>query len=634
MKKFVLVFFFIIILYISLFAYETTSYFLEMRDGESLYTLVCTPDTTWVKDYPWPVIIERTPYGADDLSSLYTIMIATLCDVQRYAVVFQDLRGRNNSSGADSLFREDGWGSLQDGYDTMDWLVNQWWCNGKVGMYGESANAIVQYLAAGAMAPGLTALVPKIAAWNQYNFIYPGGEYRQYDVTKWVADYANPEMLPIVRENYLSNADVWNMNPHDRIDSITVPMIHIGGWMDCFAPSQIEAFYDLQYSGGDGALGNQKLIIGPWAHTTLGTNTCGEITFPDNAAIDIFNDYELPWYNYWIKGENNGIMDTSNIRLYLVGPTDTTGYWNNWLAFDEWPFDVSDTLVLYLSNDSLLRNPSNTDSLSYLYDPKNPVPTIGGQNLFLDEGYYDQDSVWTRDDVLTFVSVEISEPYDIFGRVHVKLYAKSNCKDTDFTAKLVDMYPDGKKMLIADGIIMARHRLGFDREDFLDSTTVYEFDIDLGYIAYTIVPSHRLGLAISSSNYPRFAVNPNTDYPVNQSPDTLVATNTVFMGELYPSQIILPLRNPLTYVENDINNSNTKDDLFYSNNILYIYSSDKENVKIAIYDITGRKIGDIYSGILNRGINRINVPSLREGIYIVQVKGEEKSITKKITVIE
>ena len=642
MRRFTSVLFFLFFVVVfSLNGYYTQAYMVQMRDDTVyLYTLVCIPDTTFphYNDGPWPVIIERTPYGADTLLQLYQLNVAYLTDTKRYVMVFQDLRGRHNSNGIDSLFREDGWGNLQDGFDTIEWLISQWWCNGKVGMYGESANGIVQYLAGGANPDGLVTAFPKIAAWNQYEFIYPGGEYREYDVDKWVTDYANPNMLPLVKENYLSSDWVWNMDPRTRLDTFDIPMFHIGGWMDCFAPAQIEAYYDLQYNGGTGARGNQKLIIGPWQHTTLGTSVCGEVTFPSNATVNIFTDYEVPWYDYWLKNIQNGIMDIPDVQLYLMGPTDTSGYWNNWLTYDTlWPFAVEDTLHLYLNPDGTMDfTPSDSmDSLSYYFDPRNPVPTVGGQNLFLEAGIYDQDTVWNRNDVLTFVAPYIDTSYDLFGRIYVKLYAKSNRLDTDFTAKLVDICPDGKKMLICDGILMARHRLGFDREDFLDTTQVYEFNIELGYTAYTIVPGHRLGLAISSSNYPRFAVNPNTDQPVNASTDTLIALNKVFMGGIYASEVIIPLRfniDNYTFVERREDNSPIINLEVVDGYIILHATAEEKNVRVSIFDKIGRVVQDNIIDLFH-STAKIRAPD-RSGVYFVRITGSYWDRIEKIVITE
>jgi len=616
------------------FAFVKDSVMIPMRDGVRLYANIYFPDDT--SDFPLPVILRRTPYGADAQGMRMARAIRELTDEKRYIVVIQDLRGRHESEGEDSLFREDGWGDLRDGYDTIEWLAQQPWCDGHIAMYGGSAHGITQYLAAGANPPHLTACFPMNASWNMYEFVYQGGEFRQNDVVTWTLGNSRPEMLELIRQNY-NYSEAWDLlNCNTRIDSIHVPMFHVAGWLDMFAPSQLEAFYMLQYFGGEGARGNQKLIIGPWTHNTTGQRQCGQVTFPENARVDLLHEYAFPWYDYWLKDSTNGIMDIPNIQLYLMGPTDTSGYWNSWLYFDEWPFDDVDTLRFYLSGDGTLRsNIPPTDSSSFIYDPRNPVPTVGGHNLTIPSGIFDQSPVWNRPDVLTFVTDVATEPYDIFGRIKLKIYASSNRLDTDFTGKLVDVYPDGRKMLITDGILMARHRLGFDREDFLIPGVVYEFEIDLNYTAYTIAPGHRLGLAVSSSNYPKYAVNPNTDEPVNYSQDTLIAINTVYFGQEYPSVLILPIRRTSEIEENEglKHPKSIPQYVVTADDVLRLQLGDVPHnsaVSIEIFDSSGRTVERTQSHRAEGdGVLRVKLPK-NCGVYYIYVKAPNWSKVVKV----
>ncbi len=516
-----------------LFSYTSFNTMVPMRDGTRLYTLVLLPQRDKI---PAPAILIRTPYGTEHMLRKKSGAIKKLLE-EGFAVVIQDLRGCHDSEGENRMFFTDGWGSLRDGYDTVEWIARQSWCNGKVGMYGGSAHGIVQYLAAGAVPPHLKATFVINAAWNLYNFIYPGGEFRKHDVEAWVLSNSTPSFLEFLKMNPDYSNQVWGVvNLNNRVSYINIPVFHVGGWYDCFAPAQIEAFHAIEERGGEKAREAQRLIIGPWTHHTTGTVKCGEVDFPQNASARIFQDYALPWFEKYLQGK--GGADFPKISLYLMGPLDTEGPWNLWQYFDEWPFDRAGLSVLYPGADGLLhRSPPEEHALSFLYDPENPVPTVGGNNLTLTAGIYDQRKVWDREDVLTFASQPTIWPYAIFGRVKLILYASSSAPDTDFTAKLVDIYPDGRKMLILDSIIMARHRNGPEKEDFLQENRVYRMEIDLGYTAYAMAPGHRLGLAISSSNYPKYEANPNTGEPVNFPTHTQTALNKIYTGK---TKLLLP----------------------------------------------------------------------------------------------
>lgn len=221
--------------------------------------------------------------------------------------------------------------------------------------------------------------------------------------------------------------------------------------------------------------------------------------------------------------------------------------------------------------------------------------------------------------MLTFVSEVATKPINIFGRVTLKLFASSNRFDTDFTGKIVDIYPDGRKMLITDGILMARHRLGFDREDFLVPGEVYEFRINLGYTAYTIVPGHRLGLAVSSSNYPKYAVNPNTNQPVNASTDTLVARNTVYFGGTHASCLILQINPSLGVAVARVERANGEiRSIVVAGDMLSIKIDRSEKaVDVFVYDVSGKVVARMSAG---GGASRLTLrlPS-PNGIYLIRV---------------
>lgn len=572
----------------TLYGMKKDSIMLPMNDGVRLNTNIYLPDNA---EGPLPVILIRTTYDADDplQGNAY---IAMITDMMNMVLVAQDSRGSYDSEGEDSLFLEDGWGYTRDGYETIEWIAAQDWCDGNVGMFGSSALAIPQYLASGANPPHLKCGVPVVGSWNLFKeCIYQGGQYRQEDVNRWILGNSSADMLAFARENYLAT-EIWDrLDCSLRLDSMNTPFLHIGGWYDFFSPGQLEAFRNLQYYGGEGALGNQKVIIGPWTHTKIGQNKVGEINFPSNANYDLIVP-AIEWMAHWLRGDDTDVMNSKNIKLYLMGPIDEEGYWNDWLEFDDWDeFRNTDTLRLYLSpGDFMSATIPAKDEASFDYDPKNPVPTNGGTNLLFKAGPYDQSSGWSRDDVLTFVAPSYEKPYDIFGRINLRLLFSSDREDTDLTGKLVDIYPDGRKELISDGIAVARRRMSMYYEDFLTPGEEYILDIDLNYTAYTIVPGHRLGLAVSSSNYPKYAVNPNTKAPFFKSEDTLIAHNTIYFGEEYGSVLTIPYR------KNGMNAVSTSHRPKFISNVITVSGSklafpiEKEykNSEIIIYDLNGQ----------------------------------------------
>ena len=308
----------------------------------------------------------------------------------------------------------------------LNGLQNRIGCNGKIGMDGGSAGGIVQYLASGANPPYLTCAIPVMACWNQYEWIYPGGEYRKADLDYALSAYGfNDEMKQLVHDNPNYNEEWHGSNCNTRLDSMNTPMYHVGGWYDGFHPHAIDAFYKLQFNGGEGAVGNQKLVVGPWTHCRYTSNTAGQVTFPSNALWQETTQSK-GWFDYWLKDSTENQMKNDPIvSLYLMGPTDTTGHWNNWLEFDDWPFSDTDTFRLYPGQNSLLSAQKPAYAFkSFEFDPDNPVPTTGGRNLFastgLSAGIYDNAKIWGREDILSFEAPSFDEPYDIFGRIVFK----------------------------------------------------------------------------------------------------------------------------------------------------------------------------------------------------------------------
>ena len=605
---------------------------LEMSDGVKLFTRLYFPDTSAApSDYPRPVILVRTAHqvGLYD-QSMYDQVILQITDAKRYILIEQDFRGREKSEGAATFFETE----KQDGYETIEWIAEQEWSDGNVAMFGFSGLAMAQYLAATAQPEHFVCGFPMVGAWNAYEQIaYPGGEYR-YEIEQWFeTNNLSSEAIDSVKANFNYNESWDYLNMNLFAGDIQVPFMHLSGWYDVFMPGAIEAFYELNYHGGDGAKGNQRLIVGPWTHVSaiLDNNESGEFEFPNvqSGTNSVFR--ALNWFDHIIFGDDNYVSEEKPIKLYLMGPFDQEDYWNDWLEYDEWPFDDTDTLVFYPDAGGMMDfDVPAEDSLEFTFNPADPVYTKGGSNFSLPAGpYHQSDSVWFRDDVLIFVTPTYQDPFDIFGRIEAKIYMSTNVFDTDITAKLVDMYPNGKRMLITDGIKMARHRISYEQEDFLTPSVIYELSIDLNYMAYTIAPGHRLGLAISSSNYPRFAVNPNTGADVNSATEMIAVANTkIYFGGDHATKIMIPIRQTGFSSIEDSRNTLVSKSVMTENSIAFIDIPEKMlNASATIFDISGRKLKEF--DITNYGMTRFDMP-YPTGVYILRINKAEQTIVYRI----
>jgi len=535
----------ILVALVQTFADDTTddspveSTMVAMRDGVRLKTQVYLPKGSG----PWPVILARANTPIDSYAA-----VASMVNAAGYVFVAQSTRGIAGSEGINRLFLDDGWGEHQDGYDTLEWVAAQPWCNGKIGTAGHSARGIIQFMMAGSVPPHLVCQWVKQAPCNLYeHMVYHGGVYRKAALDQFVRF-----MCPLVVRAYeLHPSDdlFWDrMNVQKRHPFITTPTVHMGGWFDVFAQGTLDAFTGLQYRGGDGARGNQKLLMGPWLHGPF-VNRAGDLTFPENAIYsnqEYFADY-LSWFGYWLKGESSDYMDQPPVKYYTMGDVDDPDApGNEWRAADDWPPGPFEEAKYYLNGDGGLRRtvPEETQSLSYDYDPDNPVSSSrpGRKVAALHHrAPFDQRFMEQRPDVLVFSTPPLDAPVEVTGRVTCHLWASSSARDTDWVVKLMDVYPDGRSILILDGALRARHRLSLTTEKFLEPGEVYEFTIDLWSTSIVFNKGHRIRVSVTSSSDPRFDPNPNTGHPFRADDERVVAHNAVYMGSKYPSHIVLPI---------------------------------------------------------------------------------------------
>jgi hypothetical protein len=513
--------------------------FMPMRDGVKLAANVFTPDGTG----PWPVILERTPYLKDGR------LMASLGGIKRYtdagyAFVLQDVRGKGHSEGFYSAFDDD----ITDGYDTVEWVAKQPWSNGKVGITGASAMGITSNMAAIAAPPHLTAAYVIVAPNDRSLNSYMGGVLKDKDTIGWSKGQGvSDEVLNGIRRGAPFNVITRRNDMAQGMPFIRIPMYNVGGWYDIFNSGNVYNFQWLQNQGSDGARGNQKLYMGPFGHGPLS----GNLAYPGADNMMANADQELRWWNYWLKGVDNGIMDEPPVRILMMASAEKGAYSpkNRFMQFANWP-PASREVRYYPTPDHGLSTAPPTAAeakLSYKDDPAHPVPTVGGANLTFDRGPMDQRAILARPDYLRFETPALDHDVAIAGHVSAEIWGATDGPDTDFMAKLVDVYPDGYEALVLDAPIRARYRNGRmpDQVKMMTPGAPEKLTIDLWNTAITFEKGHRIELVIASTNAPRFEVNPNNGAPASDTTTPpRVATNTIYLDRDHPTALVLPLIYP------------------------------------------------------------------------------------------
>jgi putative CocE/NonD family hydrolase len=552
-----------------------------MRDGVRLSTDIYMPDAPG----PFPAILIRTPYNNNREPD---VQDAVYFASRGYAVLIQDVRGRGDSEGEWAPFLHE----AEDGYDTQQWAGKQPWSSGKVGTSGASYVGLTQWLPAPLRNPHLTAMAPRVGFSNLYhNWVYTGGAFQLGFNLRWGAIQMHTktnrtQYLWLPKEAHLSTL-YWHLplitgdeaagrpnefykewirhpsydaywerlgNVELKYAEIDVPAYGFGGWYDVFLQSTLNNFKGVaKHSYSEKTRRSQKVLIGPWIHCLGDRGTCsqtGDIDFGPASLIDLRGE-ELRWFDYWLKGLENGILDEPRVKVFVMGR-------NRWREADTWPIPGTRYMRYYfhsrgkansLRGDGGLGTalPINEPPDTYVYDPRNPVPTLGGSTCCGEDitpitmGPRDQRGAEERPDVLVYTTPPLEADVEVTGPVSVTLYAASDAPDTDFTAKLVDVFPDGYAMNVAQGIIRARYRDSWEQPTLLDPGRVYQYTIDLWSTSNCFLRGHRIRVEISSSNFPQFDRNPNTGNPFGLDAELKPARQTVYHDADHPSHILLPV---------------------------------------------------------------------------------------------
>lgn len=511
---------------------------LPMTDGVKLATDVYVPRGEGI---PRPAVLIRSTYGRGiDPDEFLT---------QQYAVVIQDVRGMGESEGEPHVFYADGWRPDQhDGADTVAWIKAQPWCNGKIGTHGGSALAMTQILLAPATADVAAQYMEAVPSDFYGNAMFEGGVFMKNLLEGWLAAIKQPQIAAVFKSHPLHD-EFWRYyDTVAKAGDITSPALFVNGWYDIFQQGTLDAFTAREEHGGIGAKGNNYLIM-KWS--THGPDVSTDYKFNENRFGLHITPIRKAFFDRFMKGDEHAMDGIPKVHYYVMGADTPGAPGNEWRTASTWPPFPTRAMALYLEENGALSNETPkaaAASLGYAFDPKDPYPTRGGANLLIPAGPFDQrEFSAARKDLLKFATPPLDAPFEVTGKVLVKLYISSDAPDTDFTAKLLDIYPegDGREMLILDNIRRVKTRNGYEK--FAPLLTgpdqVAELEIDLWSISWIFAPGHRIGLHISSSNYPRYEINPNTgaDFPT-EGGETRVAHNRVHMDAAHPSRLILPHR--------------------------------------------------------------------------------------------
>ena len=545
-----------------------------VRDGTKLSAYIFLPDSD---EGPFPTILARTCYDNSDIGHVSLGEDPAIFYPQHgYVYVLQDVRGRGDSDGEFYPWLPE----AEDGYDTIEWIADQPWCDGNVGMSGLSFLGSVQWEAAVTGSRHLKAIAPRVIGDNLHNgLFFQGGPFALSLSATWSlrvdgrtmqnTELYNREqlfsILPLKDMPAIAGKDVgfyqdWLKHPDyddywkavatdERYEDIDVPALQVGGWYDMFPAGVLGNFAGLRERGGsDLARRHQKAIVGPWVHTASTMTHAGEVDFGKDSMIDLM-ETELRWFDRWLKGVENGVDEEPPLRIFVMGS-------NEWRDEMEWPLARTVYTPYYLhsggSANSLVGDgrlstepPADEPPDRYTYNPAFPVPTRGGGNCcdpdLVPWGAYDQRQIEYRNDVLVYTSEPLEDDLEVTGPIVLKLFAGTHGPDTDFTGKLVDVFPDGYAMNLCDGIIRGRYRESLEYQKLLEPGTVYEFSIELWPTSNVFLKGHRIRVDVTSSNFPRFDRNPNTGHKFAQDAEMRVALQTIAHDAAQPSHILLPV---------------------------------------------------------------------------------------------
>jgi putative CocE/NonD family hydrolase len=541
---------------------------LEMRarDGAVLSTDLYLP----AESDRAPVLLCRTIY--DNQMPLYVEWAHRFAQAG-YAAAIQDCRGRYDSDGVWEPYIHE----TEDGFDTLEWIGRQPWCDGNIGTFGISYVGFTQILPAPLGSEYLKAVMPIANQEDNFGHLWINGLYQlQIGIyffqmgrhTMQDTSARRMDLEPIYARLPVANAldDIGNSLPlkeflaHPTFDEywksysmkgrygeIGVPAHFITGWYDNLVHEQFKLFTAWRAQARTSTAREQtKILVGPWSHYEIGMRPTIGPELPSEAEIDL-PALHVRWYDQRLRGLETGIDDEPPLKLWVMGD-------NEWRFENEWPLARTTFTQLYLGSEGTANSLRGNGYLAFdsarasaatdafAYDPSAPVPTVGGQSLFLvNTGPRDRRALEEREDVLVYSSDQLEQEIEVTGPVELCLYAATSARDTDFSAALVDVHPDGRALIVVEGIVRARYRDSLEEPTLIEPGAVCRYRIDLWETSHVFKVGHRLRLEISSSNFPRFDRNLNTGGPIGFEDRYENARQTIFHDAEHPSHLLLPI---------------------------------------------------------------------------------------------
>ena len=513
---------------------------IPMRDGVKLSSYLYFPKG----DGPWPVIYEQRYANGRDVGTRQAM--ARLAQ-GGYVVCLENFRGSQLSEGKWKGYRALGWGELQDGYDTVEWLAKQPWSTGKIGTFGSSQAGFAQNFLAVTQPPHLTCQYMIDTGLSLYHEGYRiGGTTRPERFKGMEAVCRNKaDNLELMKEWFAHPTfdDYWKDEDCSlHFDKMNVPCFTIGSWYDFMCIGCVDSYVGRRNHGGPNSRQTQQLVLGPWLHGRYKEiNKVAEMTYPENAKFPM-EAHMLKWFDHYLKGVDNGVEKDPAVRYYVMGALgEDNAPGNEWRTADNWPIPAQATSY-YLQPEGKLTLTAPTAASSettFLADPLHPntIPA-GGLPAAKDARGFEEQA-----QVRTFTTDVLTEPVEWTGKIQTELFVTSTAKDTDFIVRVSDVYPDGRSILIMDYVRRARYREGYEKEVFMEAGKIYKVAFDIGWFSQNFNKGHRIRVTVASTGAPFFEPNPNTgepftiDFPAN----SVVAKNSVKHEKLHASRVITPL---------------------------------------------------------------------------------------------